>query len=134
MYKVLLIDDERAILSLLTDVLEMDEFAVTTASSAHEGIARLAEQGFDLVVTDLRMESPMAGFEAVGATRGLVPRPVTVLLTAFPVPTDEWQRAGADALFVKGADSLALPQRLKLLLEQNAQPARSRPRCIAVAR
>jgi CheY-like chemotaxis protein len=79
----------------------MDEFVVTTASSAREGIARLAQQAFDLVITDLRMESPMAGFEVVAATRGLVPRPVTVLLTAFPVPTDEWQRVGADTLLVK---------------------------------
>jgi CheY-like chemotaxis protein len=134
MYNVLLIDDEPAILSLLTDVLEMDEFAVTTASSAREGVARLAEQEFDLVITDLRMESPMAGFEVVTAAHGLIPRPVTVLLTAFPVPADEWQRAGADALLVKGADSLTLPKRLKLLLEQKAQPARSRTRCIAVAR
>ena len=120
MFKTLLIDDEEAILRLLTQVLEMDEFVVTTASSAQEAIAILARHEFDLVVTDLRMETPLAGFDVVRAVTRLTPQPVTVILTAFPVPTDQWQQSGADALFVKGTDALALPLRLKAVLQQKS--------------
>lgn len=120
MFKTLLIDDEEAILRLLTQVLQMDEFVVTTASSAREALALLARQEFDLVVTDLRMETPLAGFDVVQAVTRLTPQPVSVILTAFPVPTDQWQRTGADALLVKGSDSLALPQRLKAILQQKS--------------
>jgi DNA-binding response OmpR family regulator len=130
MFNTLLIDDEQTILRLLTQVLEMDDFAVTAAGSAREGLALLNRQKFDLVITDLRMESPLAGFDVVRAAIRLTAQPVTVILTAFPVPADEWQRTGADALFVKGSDTLALPIRLKALMQQKSTTPR-RPKLFA---
>src|SRR5690242_1462774 len=103
MFKALLVDDEAAILRMLAKVLEMDGFTVSTASSAAQGTAMLAgEERFDLVITDLQMESTLAGFEVIRAAGRVVPRPLIVILTAFPVPATEWKEAGADALFVKG--------------------------------
>lgn len=119
MFKALVVDDEKMILRLLTQVLERDGFTVVTASSAARGKAALAQgEAFDIVITDLRMESPLAGFEVVKAANQLIPRPVIVVLTAFPVPASDWKNAGADALCIKGADTLALPKRLKALLDK----------------
>jgi CheY-like chemotaxis protein len=118
MFKTLLVDDEKAVRDMLAAVLETGGLRVVTANSAAEGTAMLAEgENFDLVITDLRMESPLAGFEVVGAADKIVPRPVIIVLTAFPVPASDWRNAGADALFVKGAGTLALPERLKALLK-----------------
>lgn len=75
------------------------------------------------MVTDLRMETPLAGFDIVQAATRLSPQPVTIILTAFPVPTDQWQRSGADALLVKGTETLALPKRLKAVLQQESATA-----------
>ena len=117
MCKALLVDDEKAILNFLTLMLEMDGFAVVTAGSAAAGAAMPAREQFDVVITDLRMESPLAGFEVVKAARQTAPRPVIVVLTAFPVPAADWKDAGADALLVKGTNPTGIPKQLKALLK-----------------
>jgi DNA-binding response OmpR family regulator len=120
MLKALLVDDDEAVRGMLAMFLERDGFAVVTANSAEKGRAILADEHIDIVITDLRMESPLAGFEVVRAARRRVPRPVIVILTAFPVPNSDWRDAGADALFVKGMNSYALPKQLKALLAGRA--------------
>ena len=118
MFKTLLVEDEEAVRGLLATVLETGGFKVVTANSAAEGTAILAEgEDFDVVITDLRMESPLAGFEVVRVAGEAVPRPVIVVLTAYPVPASDWRNAGADALFVKGTGTWALPEQLRALLE-----------------
>jgi CheY-like chemotaxis protein len=121
-FKALLVDDEEAIRHMLAKVLETNGFTVATASSAAEGRAMLAHgDAFDVIVTDLRMESPLAGFEVVRAACEIVPRPLVVVLTAFPVPRSDWQSAGADALLVKGLDTLSIPKQLKRLLARRTR-------------
>ena len=118
MLKTLLVDDEEAILRFLRAVLEKDGFTVMTTSSARDGIAALDREPFDLVITDLRMESPDSGFDVVEAASHVIPRPVIVILSAFPVSTSDWKSAGADALYLKGGgDILGLPRQLKKLLK-----------------
>lgn len=118
MPKVLLVDDEDAIRSMLATLLETHGFSVVTADSAAAGSAKLAAEPVDIVITDLRMESPLAGFEVVRVARERTPRPLIVVLTAFPVPSSEWKKAGADQLWVKGMNTLGLPNRLKALLSR----------------
>jgi CheY-like chemotaxis protein len=125
MFHALLVDDEELVLQMLATVLANEGFKVTTATSAAEASAILVhDEAFDIVITDLKMETPMAGFEVVEAAKGIVPRPVIVVLTAFPVPTSTWRDAGADALFVKGENTLTLPKQFRALLE-NHTPART---------
>ncbi len=122
MFKALLIDDEVAILGMLTHLLEREGFEVVTARSAATGAELVERESFDIVVTDLRMESPLAGYEVVRAARQLNPPPVIVILTAFPVPASDWKAAGADALLVKGVRSaIALPAQLKALLTKQGR-------------
>jgi CheY-like chemotaxis protein len=112
----LLVDDEDAILTLFGRILQRDGFSVTTARSAADACAVLSREAFDLVVTDLRMETPTAGFEVVRAANRVLPRPAVVLLTAFPLPPSQWRQAGADALFIKGEDTMRLSSRLKAVV------------------
>src|SRR5574340_169546 len=107
MFKALVVDDEKVILDMVAAILEKAGFEVVPASSAGAAITILAADKFDIVVTDLRMESPLAGFEVVRAARQLKPRPVIVILTGFPVPRSDWKASGADALFVKGVNTVA---------------------------
>lgn len=120
MLRVLVVDDEAAILGLLRTILESSEFSVETAKSATEAKSRLKLEHFDLVLTDMRMETPIAGYDVVRAARQLEPRPIVVILTAFPLPPSDWRASGADALMVKGTDMLSIPDRLKKLLKKPA--------------
>jgi len=127
MKKLLLIDDEEPIRRLLTSVLEMGDFHVTSAASAAEGIRVLGTEVFDVVLTDLRMESPLAGYDVVKAARKLETHPLTVIMTAFPVPASDWKRVGADALLTKGGETLRLNERLETLLAAKASIPSSFP-------
>lgn len=118
MTRVLLVDDDDSILQLFCTVLEMNGFEVITATSAFQAVTIMEQQQFEMVITDLRMENPTAGFDVVRSAHNLSPRPIIVIVTAFPVPSAEWRRTGADALYIKGANTMALPEQLKELLHR----------------
>ncbi len=122
MWKALLIDDEESIRKLLKTVLEMENFTVQTSDSARNSIPLLQAEAYDVVITDLRMETPLAGYDVARAASKLDPRPTIVIVTAFPVPASDWRRVGADALFTKGANTLHLAKHLIRLLESRHTP------------
>ena len=74
MFRILIVDDEPAILGLLKSVLQLASFEIESARSAAEAKLRLSENKFDIVLTDMRMETRTAGFEVVRAARQLQPR------------------------------------------------------------
>lgn len=57
MSKVLIIDDEDAIILVLTTALERYGFNVEIAKDGMEGIKKFDEGQFDLVITDIRMNN-----------------------------------------------------------------------------
>ncbi len=99
---VLLVDDDAEVLRALTTIFETCDFRVRTASSAAEAIRALAEHPFDLVVTDMRMETQTAGYDVLRAAKGRPNGPAVAILSAFPIPATEWRHAGADTMFLKG--------------------------------
>jgi DNA-binding NtrC family response regulator len=121
MIRSLLVDDDEAILQLFRTVLELSDFAVDTAKSAGEAIEILGANSYQVVISDLRMETSTAGFDVVRTAIRKSPRPLVVLVTAYPVPASEWRKCGADALYVKGANTMALPEQLKELLSQTTR-------------
>jgi DNA-binding NtrC family response regulator len=52
---VLIIDDEAAIRESLETLLELEGYGVESAASGEEGLARIGEQSFDLVLLDLAL-------------------------------------------------------------------------------
>jgi CheY-like chemotaxis protein len=130
MIRVLIVDDEDAILSMLKLVLESAAFQVETAHSAAQAEACLGKEAFDVVLTDMRMETSTAGYDVVRAARQLQPRPAIAILTAFPIAASEWRKSGADALLIKGSEVLRLPEILqslrKIQLEKEAISESSR--------
>lgn len=82
--KVLVIDDEPAILFTLKRILEHAGYAVTTAQSGFEGLA-LFQQGpwdWDIVTLDRSMPG-MNGEEVAAEFRRLAPALPLVLITGF---------------------------------------------------
>jgi EAL domain-containing protein (putative c-di-GMP-specific phosphodiesterase class I)/ActR/RegA family two-component response regulator len=53
--RVLIIDDEPAVLRVIGLLLERNGFAVASASNARDGLSLLAEKGFDVVLSDIIM-------------------------------------------------------------------------------
>jgi DNA-binding response OmpR family regulator len=115
--RVLLVDDEVAVLLTMKAVLEISGFDVDTAASAREGKSRLKTRTYDMVITDMRMESEESGREVIVAARTAAYHPAVALLTAFPVADDDWQNMGADKMLVKPMQTRALIQQIEKLLE-----------------
>jgi CheY-like chemotaxis protein len=101
-FTALLVDDDAAVLQTLKSVFETRAFEVSTAVSASEAAREIASHPFDLVVTDMRMETETAGFDVVNQAKAAENNPVIVVLSAYPIPAAEWREAGADAAFMKG--------------------------------
>lgn len=119
--RVLFVDDDAAILQLFRTVLELEGYEVETAPSAAHGEQLLAEHSYDMVITDMRMETPVSGFQVVHAAARSTPRPVIVIMTAYPMLPKDWKESGADALFMKGTSPMALTAKLRELLRQHGK-------------
>ena len=55
MNRILLVDDDLELTQLLTESLTLEGFQVTVAEDGEEGLQRLAEQSFNLVLLDVMM-------------------------------------------------------------------------------
>jgi DNA-binding response OmpR family regulator len=119
--RILIVDDERAVFSMLQVVFESEGYTVTTASSAAQAFTLLAAQRFDVVLTDMKMESDTAGFDVVRAARNRSDGSVIVILTAFPMLAKEWRAAGADAAFTKPSNVAVLLATIRELLQQRGR-------------
>lgn len=109
--RILLVDDEVAVLLTLKAVLEISGFEVDTATSGREGKHKLRSREYHMVITDMRMENDEAGKEVIAAARTAPYHPAVALLTAFPVAEEDFQELGADKMLVK-------PMHTKVLLQQ----------------
>jgi DNA-binding response OmpR family regulator len=119
--RILLVDDEVAVLLTLKAVLEISGFDVDTAASAREGVSKLHTREYHMLITDMRMEHDVAGVEVIKAARAATYHPAVALLTAFPVAEEDWQEMGADQLLVKPMHTRILLQQIEDLIASHEQ-------------
>ena len=124
--RVLLVDDEVAVLLTLKAVLEISGFDVDTAASAREGKFRIQHREYHMVITDMRMETDASGREVIAAARVAAYQPAIALLSAYPVAEEDWQGMGADQMLVKPMHTQALLQQLEALLVSHEDGKRKR--------
>jgi CheY-like chemotaxis protein len=90
--RILIVDDDLAVLLTLKAVLELHGFEIETASSSAEAFTRMEAGVFHMVISDLRMETEESGLEVLRRARGHAYNPATALLTAHPPDGQDWQR------------------------------------------
>jgi CheY-like chemotaxis protein len=81
--RVLLVDDDLASRLTLKAVLEAGGYFVDSAASAAEAVGKLDERQYELVLSDLQMESPEAGLQVLAHARQMEYRPATAILTTY---------------------------------------------------
>jgi DNA-binding response OmpR family regulator len=94
----------------------MNGFEVDTAASVKEAERKMKSGIFEMVITDMRMESETAGYEVIRAARQQAYDPATAILTAYPSLGNEWQIEGAHSLLVKPVNTDELLRQLESLL------------------
>lgn len=118
--RVLLVDDEVPVLLTMKAVLEISGFDVDTATSAREGKIRIKKNEYEMIITDMRMESEASGRDVIQAARTAPYHPAVALLTAYPVADEDWQDMGADKMLVKPMQTAQLIKQLEKLLVNHA--------------
>ncbi|HTM37953.1 MAG TPA: sigma-54 dependent transcriptional regulator [Terriglobales bacterium] len=84
---VLIIDDEAAIRESLQTLLELEGYGVGTAASGEEGLARLGDRPFDLVLLDLALPD-RNGIDLLPEIRGIDPQLSIIMITAYGTVED----------------------------------------------
>jgi len=82
MPRILLVDDEPSILSVLCTVLRSEEYDVTAAADGQQAIELVKNEDFDLVISDIRM-SPVNGMDILKVVHQERPDVSVIMLTAY---------------------------------------------------
>jgi len=102
MERILVVDDERALRLAISETLERSGFAVTVVDSGAAALTALADGGFALVLSDMRMPV-MTGAELLRTVQERHPGLPMVMMTAYGTVEDAVQamKAGARDFLTK---------------------------------
>ena len=117
--RILLVDDEQPIQTLLSFPLQRDGYEVVQASDGREALARFAEQTFDLVVLDVMLPK-MDGLEVCRRLRARSSVPI-IMLTAKSEEIDKvlGLELGADDYITKPFSMREFRSRVKAALRRS---------------
>jgi DNA-binding response OmpR family regulator len=127
--RILLVDDEQPIQTLLSYPLRKEGYEVVQATDGHQALARFDEQPFDLVVLDLMLPR-MDGLEVCRRLRSKSSVPI-IILTAKSEEIDKvvGLELGADDYITKPFSLREFSSRIKAALRraQMSRPAQTGP-------
>jgi DNA-binding response OmpR family regulator len=81
--RVLVVDDDAIVLASCRRILEEEGFAVVTAASVSDAILAAVEQGFDLIIVDVKMPE-RDGLELLAHVRRWRKPPPFIVMSGFP--------------------------------------------------
>jgi len=87
--RVLLVDDDPTARLTLQTLLQASGYHVDSAASAAEAVGRMDEQEYELVLSDLHLESPDAGYKVLAHAKMMDYEPATALISS------SWSESGS---------------------------------------
>jgi len=80
---LLLIEDNQAFAEILIEFLMENNYVVTHCSSAEKAIARMKEEAFDLILSDIKLSGKLTGWDIVDAAPKDPCTTLLLLMTAY---------------------------------------------------
>jgi YesN/AraC family two-component response regulator len=111
-HKVLLVDDDRAIRTMMSLTLEHKGFEVVSAANVTGALKLITTQSFDVLITDLHMPDPSDGFAVITAMRHVQPKAVTLLVSGYPDV-----KSAMDAILLEADEIIVKPFETKTLAD-----------------
>lgn len=115
--RVLLVDDDPASRLTLKTVLEAGGYNVDSAASAAEAVGKMDDGEYELVLTDLNMESPEAGRKVIAHARIKAYKPATALITTYQ---NAKPAASRNSVLIKPEDIPGLLSKVAEMISQRA--------------
>lgn len=92
--KILIVDDNPNMSSLLSEMLEVFDYASVRAADGAEALTVLEGGEFSMVITDMRMPN-MTGLELLGEVKSRFPKMPVVLISGYSLQEIEKQEPGS---------------------------------------
>jgi DNA-binding NtrC family response regulator len=121
MARILVVDDDRAVLRTIEAMLDLADHDVTTAGDVDEALGKLSAGGFDLVLTDLDL-GRSRGTEVIAAVRECLPDIPVLAMSGNPAKDN----MAAVALRLGACDVLQKPF-IRRVLERAVREALHAP-------
>ena len=83
-HKILLVDDDAAVLDMVTQGLRRKGYGVVAVAGVNDALKRITTENFDALITDLHMPNPGDGFTVISAMRHSQPNALTLLVSGYP--------------------------------------------------
>lgn len=78
--RILIVEDDPSVRSTVTTILEMEGYPLEAVASTSAAMKRLAEQSFDLVLSDIYIDE-RTGLDVLGAAKASNPNAAVILMT-----------------------------------------------------
>ncbi|RJS76309.1 response regulator [Candidatus Bathyarchaeota archaeon] len=120
--RILVVDDDENIRSVLSTVLEEKGYEVDTARNGREAIEKSKHHFYNLVLIDIRLPD-MEGTLLLEELKETVPEMVKIILTGYPSLSNaiEAVNKGADRYLVKPVDPEVLDKVIKEHLKKQEE-------------
>lgn len=120
MARVLLADDNLAARLTLQTVLEAGGYRVDAAASAAEAVGLMDQQEYELVLSDLAMESPDSGLKVIEHAKLMEYGPATALVTSSEPNDADVPRTPNGELFIAPEDIPGILSKVASLIGERA--------------
>jgi DNA-binding NtrC family response regulator len=116
---ILIIDDDKSILRILTRILQKQGYSIQTAETGREAEEIVSKQSFDLALIDVKLPD-VDGIDLLGKIHTLKPQMAKIMITGFPSVDNgiKAMNSGADAYLVKPVEPTELLKIVKEKLEE----------------
>src|SRR6266478_6032027 len=81
--RVLVVNDDPTSRLTLQTVLEAGGYRVDAAATAAEAVGKLDQEQYELVLSNLQMESPEAGLKVIAHAKMMDYKPATAIVTTY---------------------------------------------------
>jgi len=118
--KILVVDDEEALRSVLSAELIAEGYTVETAVDGENAVSILGEEDFDLILLDIKMKR-VDGFEVLRHVKRVRPETKVIMLTGFADLKNaiESKRLGAEDFVSKPYDLVDLLTTVERVLSKS---------------
>jgi DNA-binding response OmpR family regulator len=131
--RVLIVEDDESVRMMLHEGLHRDGFEVVVASNVRDALKLIANETFNVLLSDLHMPLAGDGFTLVSAMRHTHPDALTIILSGYPA-VDEAMAAilsQADEIFAKPIRIGALKELIRSRLAAPHTIKRVKPESVA---
>ena len=131
--RVLIVEDDESVRMMLHEGLHRDGFEVVVASNVRDALKLIANETFNVLLSDLHMPLAGDGFTLVSAMRHTHPDALTIILSGYPA-VDEAMAAilsQADEIFAKPIRIVALRELIRSRLAAPHTIKRVKPESVA---